>query len=57
MQKLLICYIKNIRFQNKIYENYSNNILQNMNYKNSKSTNFTSNSGKFIINLIDNFNT
>ena len=55
MKKLLIYYIKNIRIQNKIYENYSNNILQNMSYKNSKSTNFSSNSGKFIINLIDNF--
>ena len=55
MQKLLINYIKNIGIQNKIYENYSNNILQNMSYKNSNQTNFTSNSGKFIINLIDNF--
>ena len=55
MQKLLINYIKNIRLQNKIYENYSNNILQNMSYKNAKSTDFTSKSGKFIINLIDNY--
>ena len=36
-------------------ENFSKNILKNMSYLNTKSTNFTSNSGKMIINLINNY--
>ncbi len=55
MQKILINFMKNIEIQNKIYENYSKNILKNMSYLNSKSTNFTSNSGKMVINLINNY--
>ena len=53
MQKILINFIKNIEIQNKIYDSYSKNILKNMSYLNSKSTNFTSNSGKMVINLIN----
>ena len=56
MQKILINYIKNIEEKNKLFENYSKNILKNMNYINAKSTNFEHNSGKTILNLIDNFN-
>ena len=55
MQKVLINFMKNIEFQNKIFESYSKNILKNMGYLNSKATNFTSNSGKIIINLINNY--
>ena len=55
MQKMLINFMKNIEFQNKIFENYSKNILKTMNYLNNKSTNFTSNSGKMIIKLINNY--
>jgi len=55
MQKVLINFMKNIEFQNKIFESHSKNILKNMSYLNSKSTNFTSNSGKMVINLINNY--
>ena len=55
MQKVLINFMNNIEIQNKLYENYSKNILKNMSYLNSKSTNFTINSGKMVINLINNY--
>jgi len=55
MQKALINFMNNIEIQNKLYENYSKNILKDMGYLNSKSTNFTSNSGKMVINLINNY--
>ena len=54
MQKILTVIINNIDIQNKIYKNYSKKILNNMSYLNNKSTNFTSNSGKMVINLINN---
>ena len=55
MQKALINFMNNIETQNKMYKNYSKNILKDMGYLNSKSTNFTINSGKMVINLIDNY--
>ena len=55
MQKVLINFMNNIEIQNKLYENYSKNILKDMGYLNSKSTNFTINSGKMVINLINNY--
>ena len=55
MQKALINFMNNIEIQNKLYENYSKNILKDMGYLNSKSTNFTINSGKMVINMIDNY--
>ena len=55
MQKALINFMNNIEIQNKMYKNYSKNILKDMGYLNSKSTNFTINSGKMVINLIDNY--
>ena len=54
IQKVFINFIKNIEIQNKLYEGYSKKILKNMNYLDSKSTNFTNNTGKMIINLINN---
>ena len=47
--------MNDIEIQNKLYENYSKNILKDMGYLNSKSTNFTINSGKMVINLINNY--
>ena len=55
MQNALINFMNNIEIQNKLYENYSKNILKDMGYLNSKSTNFTINSGKMVINLINNY--
>ena len=55
IQKVLIDFIKNTEIQNKLYENYSKNILKNMDYSNHKSTKFTTNSGKMVINLINNY--
>jgi lipid-A-disaccharide synthase len=55
MQKALINFMNNIEIQNKMYKNYSKNILKDMGYLNSKSTNFTINSGKMVINMIDNY--
>ncbi len=55
MQKVLINFMNNIEIQNKLYENYSKNILKDMGYLNSKSKNFTINSGKMVINLINNY--
>ena len=55
MQKALINFMNNIEIQNKMYKNYSKNILKDMGYLNSKSTNFTINSGKMVINLINNY--
>jgi len=55
MQKVLINFINNIERQNKLYTNYSKNILRDMGYSNSKSTNFTINSGKMVANLINNY--
>jgi len=55
MQKALINFMDNIEIQNKLYENYSKNILKDMGYLDSKSTNFTINSGKLVINLINNY--
>ena len=54
MQKILIDYIKNIDFQNKLYKGYSKKLLKSMSYSNFNSTNFTSNSAKMIINIINN---
>ena len=53
MQKILIDLINNRDIQNKLYKNYSKKILNNMSYSNNKSTNFTINSGKMVINLIN----
>ena len=53
MQKFLINLITNIEIENKLYEGYSKKILCNMNYLNGKSTNFTNNSGKMVINMIN----
>ena len=55
MQKALINFMNNIEIQNKLYKNYSKNILKDMGYLNSKSANFTINSGKMVINLINNY--
>ncbi len=55
MQKMLINFMNNIDIQNKLYKNYSKNILKDMGYLNSKTTNFTTNSGKMVINLINNY--
>ena len=55
MQKALTNFMNNIDIQNKLYKNYSNIILKDMGYLNSKSTNFTINSGKMIGNLINNY--
>ena len=55
MKNALINFMNNIEIQNKLYENYSKNIIKNMGYLNSKSTNFTINSGKMVINLINNY--
>ena len=55
MQILLNDYIKNMNTKKKLFEKHSKKILQNMSYLNSKSTNFTSNSGKMVINLINNY--
>ena len=55
MQKVLTNFMNNIEIQNKLYEDYSKNILKDMGYINSKSTNFTTNSGKMVINLINNY--
>ena len=55
MQKVLTNFMNNIKIQNKLYEDYSKNILKDMGYLNSKSTNFTINSGKMVINLINNY--
>ncbi len=55
MQEALINFMNNIEMQNKLYENYSKNILKNMGYLNSKSTNFTINSGKIVTNLINSY--
>ena len=54
IQKNLTDIINNRDVQNEIYKNYSKKILKNMSYSNNKTTNFTSNSGKMIINLINN---
>ena len=53
MEKILINFINNKDIQNKIYKNYSKKILNNMDYSNNTSTNFTINSGKMVINLIN----
>ena len=55
MKNALINFMNNIEIQNKLEENYSKNILKDMGYLNSKSTNFTINSGKMVINLINNY--
>ncbi len=55
IQKVLVNFMKNIEMQNKIFESHSKNILKNMSYLNSKSTNFTSNSGKMVIKLMNNY--
>ena len=56
MQKVLINLITNMEVQNKLYEGYSKKILNHMNYLNGRSTNFTSNSGKMVINIINRSN-
>ena len=55
MQKLLKKYIKNLNANNNLFKKYSKKILENMSYKNAKSTNFTDNSGKMISHLINNY--
>ncbi len=55
MEKVLINFINNLDIQNKLYKDYSKIILKNMHYLDNKSTNFTRNSGKMIINLINNY--
>ncbi len=55
MQKALINFMNNIEIQNKLYENYSKKILKDMGYLNSKSPNFTINSGKMVINIMNNY--
>ena len=55
MQKMLINFMNNIDIQNKLYKNYSKNIIKDMGYLNCKTTNFTINSGKMVINLINNY--
>ncbi len=55
MQKVLFNFMNNIEIQNELYKSYSKNILKNMGYLNSKSANFTINSGKMVINLINNY--
>ena len=55
MEKILINFIKNKDIQNKVYKNYSKKILNNMGYSNNTSTNFTINSGKMVINLINSY--
>ncbi len=55
MQKVLLNFMNNFEIQNKLYENYSKNILEDMGYLNNESTNFTINSGKMVINLINNY--
>jgi len=55
MEKILIKFINNKDFQNKVYKNYSKKILNNMDYSNNTSTNFTINSGKMVINLINTY--
>ena len=54
IQKNLTDIINNRDVQNEIYKNYSKKILNNMSYSNNKSTNFTRNSGKMVISLINN---
>ena len=56
MQNMLNFYIKNLDIINKNFEKYSKNILRNMSYINSKSNNFTTNSGKMITKIINDFN-
>ena len=55
MHKILMNFINNRDIHNKIYKHYSKKILSNMNYSNKKSINFTSNSGKRVIKLINNY--
>ncbi len=55
MQKVLTNFLNNIEIQNKLFKNYSKNILKEMGYLNRKSTNFTINSGKMVTNLINNY--
>ena len=55
MQKALINFMNNIELQNNLYENYSKNILRDMGYLSSKSTNFKINCGKMVFNLINNY--
>ena len=55
MQKLLNIYITNLENTNKKFDEYSKNILRNMNYVNPKSNNFNSNSGKMITKVINDF--
>ena len=56
IKKLLYNYIENLEYQNNFFKKYSKKILQDMNYMNAKSINFSNNSAKMISNLIDGFN-
>ncbi len=55
MQIFLNNYINDLDTKKKNFQKHSKKILRNMRYSNSKLTDFTSNSGKMIINLIENF--
>ena len=55
MKNLLYNYIKNLDTKNNLFKIYSENILKSMNYFNPNPINFTNNSGKKIVNLIENF--
>ncbi len=55
MQKILYNYIKNMDSKNKIFNEHSNNILHNMSYINPKTTNFSNNSGRMIVNIMNDF--
>ena len=56
LKKLLYNYIKNLEHQNNLYKKHSKKILQNMNYMNANSINFSNNAAKMISNLIEGFN-
>ena len=56
IKKLLYNYIENLEYQSNLYKKHSKKILQNMNYMNAKSINFSNNSAKMISNLIEGFN-
>ncbi len=55
MQKLLNNFIKNLDAKNNLFKIHSKNILHKMSYINTKPVNFTINSGKMVINLINNY--
>ena len=54
-KKLLNNFIKNLDAKNNLFKIHSKNILHKMSYINTKPVNFTINSGKMVINLINNY--